>query len=101
MFTWADLSYVPPMTASAYAFTAILGKFFLGEQISAERWAGTLSHTSEIPTSACASVAIKTPLIATPLSMPMCLDFDLALCGCVSPAVLHQLGAKPLPQAPI
>ncbi|MGB6942266.1 MAG: hypothetical protein WBE37_07735 [Bryobacteraceae bacterium] len=40
MFTWADLSYVLPMTASAYAFTAILGKFFLGEQISAERWAG-------------------------------------------------------------
>lgn len=40
MFTWADLSYVLPMTASAYALTAILGKFFLGERISAARWAG-------------------------------------------------------------
>ncbi len=40
MFTWADLSYVLPMTASSYAFTAILGKFFLDERISAARWAG-------------------------------------------------------------
>ena len=40
MFTWADLTYVLPMTASAYVFTALLGKFFLGEQISAARWAG-------------------------------------------------------------
>jgi uncharacterized membrane protein len=40
MFTWADLSYVLPMTASAYAFTAILGKFFLNERISAARWVG-------------------------------------------------------------
>jgi uncharacterized membrane protein len=40
MFTWADLSYVLPMTASSYAFTAILGKFFLNEKISIERWTG-------------------------------------------------------------
>ena len=40
MFTWADLSYVLPVTASAYVFTAVLGKFFLGESISAARWAG-------------------------------------------------------------
>lgn len=40
MFTWADLSYVLPMTASSYAFSAILGKFFLGEDISGPRWAG-------------------------------------------------------------
>ena len=40
MFTWADLSYVLPVTASAYAFTAILGKFYLAERISAARWVG-------------------------------------------------------------
>ncbi len=40
MFTWADLTYVLPMTASAYAFTAILGKIFLNEQISPARWMG-------------------------------------------------------------
>lgn len=40
MFTWADLSYVLPVTASAYAFTAILGKFYLAERISMARWVG-------------------------------------------------------------
>jgi drug/metabolite transporter (DMT)-like permease len=40
MYTWADLSYVLPVTASAYAFTAILGKFFLGERISIAHWTG-------------------------------------------------------------
>ena len=40
MFSWADLSYVLPVTASAYVFTAVLGKFFLGERISMARWAG-------------------------------------------------------------
>ena len=40
MFTWADLSYVMPMTAGSYAFTAILGKFFLNENVSATRWGG-------------------------------------------------------------
>lgn len=40
MFTWADLSYVLPMTASAYALTAILGRLFLEERISPARWAG-------------------------------------------------------------
>jgi drug/metabolite transporter (DMT)-like permease len=40
MFSWADLSYVLPVTASAYVFTAVLGKFFLDESISIARWAG-------------------------------------------------------------
>ncbi len=40
MFTWADLTYVLPVTASAYVLTAILSKFFLYEQISVSRWIG-------------------------------------------------------------
>jgi drug/metabolite transporter (DMT)-like permease len=40
MFTWADLTYVLPVTASAYVITAILSKFFLYEQISISRWIG-------------------------------------------------------------
>jgi uncharacterized membrane protein len=40
MFSWADLSYVLPVTASAYVLTAVLGKFFLSESISIARWAG-------------------------------------------------------------
>jgi drug/metabolite transporter (DMT)-like permease len=45
MFTWADLSYVLPVTASGYIVTAILGKWILGEQVSNIRWAGTLLIT--------------------------------------------------------
>lgn len=40
MYTWADLSYVLPVTASGYILTAILSKFFLGEIVSLARWAG-------------------------------------------------------------
>lgn len=45
MFTWADLSYVLPVTASGYIVTAILGKWLLGEQITAMRWGGTVLIT--------------------------------------------------------
>jgi uncharacterized membrane protein len=38
---WADLSYVLPVTAIGYVLTAILGKYFLGEEISYHGWAGT------------------------------------------------------------
>jgi uncharacterized membrane protein len=39
---WADLSYVLPVTAIGYVLTALLGKYFLGEAISYQGWAGTL-----------------------------------------------------------
>jgi transporter family protein len=45
MFTWADLSYVLPVTASGYVLTAFLGKFLLGEHVSAARWIGVLLIT--------------------------------------------------------
>ena len=38
---WADLSYVLPVTAIGYVLTAVLGKYFLGEEISYQGWAGT------------------------------------------------------------
>jgi uncharacterized membrane protein len=40
MFTWADLSYVLPVTAGAYVLSAMFAKFFLNETISVARWAG-------------------------------------------------------------
>jgi|YNPMSStandDraft_1061717.scaffolds.fasta_scaffold00229_20 uncharacterized membrane protein len=45
LLSWADLSWVVPVTASGYALTALMGKFFLGEQISLTRWAGILLIT--------------------------------------------------------
>lgn len=40
MLTWADLSYVLPVTASYYILTAIVSRFFLAERISLTRWIG-------------------------------------------------------------
>lgn len=40
MFSWADLSYVLPVTASTYIFSALLSKFFLHETVSTVRWLG-------------------------------------------------------------
>lgn len=42
MLTWADLSYVLPVTASGYILTALLGDFALHEHISPGRWFGIL-----------------------------------------------------------
>jgi uncharacterized membrane protein len=42
LLSWADLSYVLPVTSIGYVLTAIMGWAFLGEHISAARWAGTL-----------------------------------------------------------
>ena len=39
---WADLSYVLPVTSIAYVFSAVLGKVFFGEQVTWQRWLGTV-----------------------------------------------------------
>jgi uncharacterized membrane protein len=40
LLSWADLSYVLPVTSVGYVLSAISGRLFLGEQISTARWAG-------------------------------------------------------------
>ncbi len=40
LFSLADLSIVLPLTASGYMISAMLGKFFLREEVSLQRWAG-------------------------------------------------------------
>jgi uncharacterized membrane protein len=42
LFGWADLSYVLPVTSVGYVLSALMGRYFLGEQVSLRRWAGTL-----------------------------------------------------------
>lgn len=42
LLSWADLSFVLPVTSVGYVLTALAGKFFLHEQIGWERWAGTV-----------------------------------------------------------
>jgi drug/metabolite transporter (DMT)-like permease len=40
LLSWADLSYVLPVTAIGYVLVALAGKLLLHEQISVQRWAG-------------------------------------------------------------
>jgi len=42
LMSWADLSYVLPVTALGYVGNAIMGRFFLNEAVTQSRWAGTL-----------------------------------------------------------
>jgi len=42
LLSWADLSYVLPVTSLGYVANALIGRFFLHEQVTAARWTGTL-----------------------------------------------------------
>ena len=42
LLSWADLSYVLPVTAIGYVATTLMGRFFLDEQVTPQRWAGTI-----------------------------------------------------------
>ncbi len=42
LLSWADLSYVLPVTSIGYVLTAVMGRVFLGEQVTARRWIGTV-----------------------------------------------------------
>ena len=42
LMSWADLSFVLPVTSIGYVFATLLGYFVLHEQVSVERWIGTL-----------------------------------------------------------
>src|ERR1700676_3854786 len=42
LLSWADLSYVLPVTSIGYVLVALAGKLLLNEQITGKRWAGIL-----------------------------------------------------------
>ncbi len=42
LLSWADLSYVLPVTSIGYVLTTLIGKYFFAEQITPYRWMGTL-----------------------------------------------------------
>ena len=42
LLSWADLSYVLPVTSVGYVLTAVAGRLFLNERISTARWTGVM-----------------------------------------------------------
>lgn len=42
LLSWADLSYVLPVTSVGYVLVALVGKWLLNEQITVKRWAGIM-----------------------------------------------------------
>ena len=40
LLSWADLSYVLPVTSVGYVLVALVGRFFLHEEINLSRWLG-------------------------------------------------------------
>jgi uncharacterized membrane protein len=42
LLSWADLSYVLPVTSIGYVLVAIVGRVLLNEQITSRRWTGIL-----------------------------------------------------------
>jgi drug/metabolite transporter (DMT)-like permease len=48
LLSWADLSYVIPVTAIGYVLTALSGRFFLHEAIPLGHWLGILLITAGV-----------------------------------------------------
>ena len=48
LLSWADLSYVLPVTAIGYVLTALSGQYLLGETVTASHWAGILLITAGV-----------------------------------------------------
>jgi drug/metabolite transporter (DMT)-like permease len=42
LLSWADLTFVLPVTSSAYVLVTLIGSFLLGEQVSLTHWIGVL-----------------------------------------------------------
>ena len=48
LLSWADLSYVLPVTAIGYVLTALSGRYFLNETVTSTRWAGIALITAGV-----------------------------------------------------
>jgi drug/metabolite transporter (DMT)-like permease len=59
LFSWADLSFVIPCTASSYALTTMLGELVLGEHVHWARWLGVVLITCGVVLVAETPVATK------------------------------------------
>ena len=59
ILSWADLTYVLPLTALTYVFNALLAPSMLGEQVTPMRWAGVLFITVGVGIVALSEAKVK------------------------------------------
>lgn len=64
LLSWADLSYVMPVTAIGYVVTAFAARIFLSEAVSPARWAGIVLVTAGVTLvgRTASSTQIRTPI---------------------------------------
>lgn len=61
LFSWADLSFVIPCTATSYILTTLLGDLVLGEHVETARWIGVLLIFGGVTLVARTPIETKTP----------------------------------------
>jgi uncharacterized membrane protein len=59
LFSWADLSYVIPCTASSYILTTLFGQLFMGEHVHFTRWIGVVLISAGVTLVAETPIATK------------------------------------------
>lgn len=106
LLSYADLSFVVPLTAVSYTTNTLGARFFLGERISKERWMGTLlvtlgvalvSLSGKIETMLNANAAdwlsrifsIFAPQLESPIAFWLVFAVRVALFVCVLSAIVY------------
>lgn len=59
LFSWADLSYVIPCTASSYILTTLFGQVFMGDHVRLWRWIGVVLISAGVTLVAETPIATK------------------------------------------
>ena len=60
LLSWADLSYVLPVTSVGYVLVALIGKVMLNEAITSRRWAGIVLIMAGVALVSCGSTPSTT-----------------------------------------
>jgi uncharacterized membrane protein len=60
LLSWADLSYVLPVTSVGYVLVALIGKVMLNEAITGRRWAGIVLIMAGVALVSCGSAPSTT-----------------------------------------
>ena len=66
LLSWADLSYVLPVTSVGYVIVALIGKVLLNESITPRRWAGIVLIMAGVALVSVGSPATSAPDPAVP-----------------------------------